>query len=230
VHISVVVPAFNEERTISHLIQNILKHRLEAHQLEIIVIDDGSTDKTYQCITSFNSQIQCIKHEKNMGKGAALQSGFAAAKGEIVIIQDADLEYDPSEYSDLLKPLVDDRADVVYGSRFHGSKPHRTIYFWHYLGNQYLTLLCNMITNLNLTDIETGFKVIRSDFIKKLHLREKGFGIEPELTIKLARSGARFYEVGISYYGRTYSEGKKVTWRHGLEACWCILKYGLFKR
>lgn len=201
---------------------------------EIIIIDDGSKDQTEAVVHHFltahqEQNIRYIKHPHNMGKGAALHTGISMATGDYVIIQDADLEYDPFEYPVLLQPLADDRADVVYGSRFIGGGPHRVLFFWHYVGNRFLTLLSNAFTDLNLTDMETCYKVFKRDIIQNISLKEKRFGFEPEVTAKIAKiPGIRIYEVGISYYGRTYAEGKKINWRDGVRALYCIVKYNLF--
>ncbi len=229
-HISVLIPAYNEERTIKALLKKVLENRFQPHQWDVLVIDDCSRDKTAEIVKTFATEVRLITHPKNLGKGAALRTGFEAVRGEVIIIQDADLEYDPKEYPKLLQPILNGAADVVYGSRFLGSDAHRVLYFWHYVGNKLLTLLSNMTTNLNLSDMETGYKTIRTDLIRKIRFQENGFGIEPELTAKLAILGARFYEVGISYYGRTYIEGKKITWKDGIKAFWHILKYGLIQR
>ena len=201
---------------------------------EIIVVNDCSTDNTKKVIEDFsatsNSNIKLFHQEKNQGKGAAIRKGIELASGDFLIVQDADLEYNPEEFNLLLQPAVDGVADVVYGSRFMGGKPHRILFFWHSLGNKFLTFLSNMFTNLNLTDMETCYKLIRSDYAKKIKLKENRFGFEPEVTAKLARiKGIRIYEVGISYYGRTYQEGKKIGWKDGFRAIYCIFKYGLFK-
>lgn len=229
--ITVIIPVFNEACTIETILKRVTAVDISSSK-EIIVIDDCSTDGTreflenYQIHTKDTFKFQ--SHEKNMGKGAALRTGFDAATGDIVIIQDADLEYDPFEYPKLLAPILNGKADVVYGSRFVGSEPHRVLLFWHSMGNKLLTFLSNMFTNLNLTDMETCYKVFRKEVLLKLDLRENRFGIEPEITAKIARLNCRIYEVGISYAGRTYEEGKKIGWRDGLWALWCIAKYNLF--
>lgn len=225
--ISVVIPAYNEERTLETLLQRVLAARDPSQQWEVVLVDDGSTDRTAEIARRFLADVKLITLDRNHGKGTALRKGFAAAHGEVIIIQDADLEYDPAEYAILLEPVLGGTADVVFGSRFVSNRPRRVIYFWHYVGNKFLTLLANLAANLNLSDMETGHKVIRREFLRRFELCEERFGIEPELTIKLARAGARIYEVGISYHGRTYAEGKKPTWRDGLAAVGCIVKYGL---
>lgn len=225
--IAVVIPVYNERATIQEILRRVAAVGLDK---EIIVVDDGSTDGTREWLETERERlgIHLIVHARNMGKGAALRDGFRAATGDIVIVQDADLEYDPQDYPRLIEPIAGGRADVVYGSRFLGSDPHRVLYFWHYLGNRLLTLLSNMFTNLNLSDMETGYKVFRRDLVQAIKLRENRFGFEPEITAKIARRKARVYEVGISYAGREYSEGKKITWRDGLWAAWCIVRYSLF--
>ena len=227
--ISIVIPCFNEANTIEYLVQAVLSAPLTNR--EIIIVDDYSTDGTREILrTKIDGLVdKIIYHESNQGKGAALRTGFSSVTGEVVIIQDADLEYNPQEYPELLKPILDGKADVVYGSRFQGGQAHRVIYFWHYKGNQFLTLLSNMFTNLNLTDMETCYKVFRFDILKKIKIQENRFGFEPEITAKIAQLGCRIYEVGISYSGRTYDEGKKISWKDGLRATWCILKYNLKK-
>ena len=232
--LSIIIPAYNEEKTIGFVLKRVAEVGLPAQlSREIVVVDDGSTDQTEQIVNRFkeahaDTTVRYIKQAVNQGKGEALRVGIQSARGNFIIIQDADLEYDPEEYSHLLQPLLAGRADVVYGSRFMGGRPHRVLYFWHTVGNRFLTLLSNMLTDLNLTDMETCFKVFRSEIIKSIELNEKRFGFEPEVTAKIARiPGIRIYEVGISYYGRTYQEGKKIGWRDGFRAIFCILKYNL---
>jgi len=223
--LSVVIPVFNEAATIRHVIRTVADQLLVG---EIIIVDDASTDETQKqtsSLTALSVPVKLFRHSINQGKGAALRTGIAATTFPYVIIQDADLEYDPREYPTILQPLIEDRADVVYGSRFLGGSAHRVLYFWHRVGNGLLTLLSNMCTNLNLTDMETGFKAFRRETIQKIEIQENRFGFEPEITAKLARHDARFYEVGISYSGRTYQEGKKVGWKDGFRALWCIFRY-----
>ncbi len=234
--LSVIIPAFNEEATVYQILERIVKSKTEGVQKEIIFIDDCSTDQTVSKVELFrvdfsDINLKLIKLEKNSGKGAAIHRGIKEAGGDFIIIQDADLEYHPRDYEKLLQPVLEEKADVVYGSRFRGSAPHRVLFFWHSLGNKFLTLLSNLFTNLNLTDMETCYKLFRSDIIKKLYLGEKRFGFEPEVTAKVSRiPGIRIYEVGISYYGRRYFEGKKIKWKDGARAVYCILKYNLFSR
>jgi len=225
--LSVVIPCYNEIGTLPELLNAVID--APGPEKEIIVVDDGSTDGTRQLLEKDvdGKLARVIYLEHNQGKGAALRAGFAVATGEIIIVQDADLEYDPGDYPALIEPIIDDRADVVYGSRFMGQRPHRVLYFWHRVGNGLLTLLSNMLTNLNLTDIETGYKAFRREVIQSIHIEENRFGFEPEITAKVARGRFRIYEVGIGYFGRTYLEGKKIGWKDGLWAIWCILKYNL---
>jgi glycosyltransferase involved in cell wall biosynthesis len=227
--VSIVVPAYNESAFIGSLIERIdaVDTRSVGFEKEIIVVDDGSTDGTSDVVQPFVREGLLLLRQENMGKGRAVQAGVARATGEYILVQDADLEYDPADYPLMLQPILNNQADVVYGSRFIGHRPHRVLYFWHRVGNGLLTLLSNLFTNLNLTDIETGFKAFRGDVIRSLQIEEDRFGFEPEVTAKVARGGYRIYEVGIAYFGRTYAEGKKIGWRDGVRAVWCILKYNL---
>jgi len=229
--LSVVMPVYNEINTIETIIDKVIKVDIGSLEKEIIIIDDGSTDGTRAFLKTIHHPIiKVIFHEKNSGKAASINTSRQYITGDIVIIQDADLEYDPEEYPKLLKPIKDGKADVVYGSRFIGSEPHRVLYFWHYVGNKFLTLFSNMLTNLNLTDMETCYKMIRAPLFRSIEIESSGFGIEPEITAKLAKlPGRRIYEVGISYWGRNYSEGKKITWKDGASAIYYILKFALWR-
>lgn len=234
--LSIIIPVFNEENTIQGILEKVRKVNLLGIEKEIIIVNDCSTDRTDVQVLSYielhsKVNIRYFSHSLNKGKGAAIHTGINESTGDYIIIQDADLEYDPNEYPLLLKPLDEGIADVVYGSRFMGGQPHRILFFWHSIGNKILTFISNVFTNLNLTDMETCYKCFRRDFLQKILLKEKRFGFEPEVTAKIARfKKVRIYEIGISYYGRTYEEGKKINWKDGLRAIYCILKYNLFDR
>ena len=231
--LSVVVPCYNEAATVEAALERILQADTLGLALEVLVVDDGSRDGSADLVRAMaegEPRLRLVRHEANRGKGAALRSGFAQAGGDIVLIQDADLEYDPAEYPRLLEPIVAGRADVVYGSRFKGGESTRVLYYWHSVANKGLTMLSNMLTNINLTDMECCYKVMRRDVVERLDLREQRFGVEPEITARIGRlkPRPRFYEVGVSYAGRTYEDGKKITWKDGLWAVWCIFRYNLF--
>lgn len=223
--LSVVIPCYNEKDTIENLVNAVRKTSIQP--LEIIIVDDCSTDGTRDVLKEKINVDKIVYHERNMGKGAALRTGFQHATGDVVVVQDADLEYDPQEYHLLYEPIVSGKADVVYGSRFMSGGCRRVLYFWHMVGNKFLTLLSNMFTNINLTDMETCYKMFRREVIQSINIEEERFGFEPEITAKVARGGWRIYEVGISYYGRTYAEGKKIGWRDGFRAIYAIVKYNL---
>jgi glycosyltransferase involved in cell wall biosynthesis len=225
--LSIVIPVYNEKNTIEELIRRVQEVDVSLNK-EIIIVDDGSNDGTPEILKSLKQpDIKVVYHNSNQGKGAALHTGFSEAEGDIILVQDADLEYDPKEYPKLLEPILDGRADAVYGSRFLGG-PHRVLYFWHYIGNRFLTALSNMLSNLNLSDMETCYKVFKKDILDRITLKSKRFGFEPEITLKLAKLNARIYEVPISYSGRDYSEGKKIGWRDGLAALYHIIRYRFF--
>lgn len=235
--LSIVIPAYNEENTILEILAKVSSVKLiEGITKEIIIVNDFSKDKTKELVQKYISEgndkeVKYFEHEVNKGKGAAIHTGIQYATGDLLIIQDADLEYDPNEYNLLLKPIIDGFADVVYGSRFKGAQPHRILFFWHSIGNQLLTFISNVFTNLNLSDMETCYKMFRTDIVQNIRLKEKRFGFEPEVTAKMSRiPDIRIYEIGISYYGRTYKEGKKINWKDGLRAIYCILKYNIFNR
>ncbi len=226
--LSVVIPVYNEVETVRTILETVREVPLPGGlEKEIVVVDDCSTDGTREVLADLerDRSIRVVFHERNRGKGAALRTGIATTRGDIVLIQDADLEYDPREYPKLIEPILAGRADVVYGSRFSGGESKRVLFYWHYVGNRFLTTLSNMFTNINLTDMETCYKVFRGEIIRGIRIEEDRFGFEPEVTSKVARLGCRIYEVGISYYGRTYAEGKKINWKDGVRALWCIVKY-----
>jgi len=228
--LSVIIPAYNEAATIEEVVRRVSAVELPGLEIELVAVDDASSDGTGAILERLAAEYDALRvftHEVNRGKGAALGTGFAAATGDVLLIQDADLEYDPHEYPKLVAPILEGRADVVYGSRFAGGGAHRVLYFWHFVGNRLLTLLSNAFTNLNLSDMETCFKVFRREVLAGVTIEERRFGVEPELTAKVAAGGWRLYEVGISYHGRTYAEGKKIGWRDGVRAAWCIVKYNL---
>ncbi len=228
--ISIIIPAFNEEGTIVKTVRRVLRTKIRGVNKEIFIVNDGSRDKTLQEIMKIkDKRVKAIDKRRNEGKGAAIRDAFRKISGDVVIIQDADLEYDPNEITKLLEPIRKGQADVVYGSRFMGGEAHRVLLFWHMVGNRFLTLFSNMITNINLTDMETCYKLFTIDVAKKLRLKENRFGFEPEFTMKVAKMKARVYEMGISYSGRSYSEGKKINWKDGVHAIWCMIKYGILE-
>jgi glycosyltransferase involved in cell wall biosynthesis len=235
--LSILIACYNEEKTIIAMLEKVLAVELIGNmEKEIIIIDDASADRTVTVLQAFieknlHQPVQVYRHTKNAGKGICIQLGIEKASGDIIVIQDADLEYDPADYNRLLKPIVEGHADVVYGSRFRGSEPHRVLFFFHTLGNKFLTFLSNIFTQLNLTDMETGYKMFKAGVLKSIELKEKRFGFEPEVTAKVSRiKGIRIYEVGISYYGRTFEEGKKINWKDGFWSILCIFRYNIFRR
>jgi glycosyltransferase involved in cell wall biosynthesis len=228
VKVSVIVPVYNEARTIREVVQSVRAVKVEGVVFELVVVDDGSTDETGSICQSLGQEIDVYERQTNQGKGAALRKAISLASGEVILIQDADLEYDPTEYPKLLAPILSGRADVVIGSRFAGSDAHRVVYFWHMVGNRFLTLLSNVMSDLNLTDMECGYKVFRADILKRIQITENRFGFEPEIVAKVAKQRCRIYEVGVSYYGRTYAEGKKIGVKDGFRALYAITKHNLF--
>lgn len=230
--LSIIIPVYNEKNTIRDILARVERSDTGGLQKEIVIVDDASTDGTTEVLREYESVYRIVRHPRNRGKGAALRTGFMAATGDIVLVQDADLEYNPDDYPKLITPILEGKADAVYGSRFMGGQAHRVLYFWHYLGNKFLTTLSNMFTNLNLTDMETGYKAFRREVIQKIapKLRSDRFGFEPEVTARLAKAHARIYEVGISYEGRTYAEGKKISWKDGVKAIFAIVYFNLFDR
>ncbi|HEX7167578.1 MAG TPA: glycosyltransferase family 2 protein [Acidimicrobiales bacterium] len=228
--VSVVIPVYNEAATLADIVKAVEDADYLGLDHEIVLVDDGSVDGSRDVLQAMADRHEVVLQPENRGKGAALRTGFARATGDVVIVQDADLEYDPGDYPRLLEPILDGHADAVYGSRFMGSGPHRVVYFWHYVGNKILTMLSNMVTNLNLTDMETCYKVFRREVLDEIDLVSDRFGFEPEFTVKLSRLGRPVYEVGISYYGRSYAEGKKITWRDGVDTVWCLVRFGLLER
>jgi len=228
--LSVVIATYNEEKTLETILKQVEAVKIAGVEKEIVIVDDGSTDKTREILKKLESKFRIFYHPRNIGKGAAIRTGFFHSQGDFIIIQDADLEYDPREYQRVLQPLIDGRADVVYGSRFIGSEPHRVMYFWHYIGNRFLTLLSNIFTGMNLTDMEVCYKSFTKEALEKIMpvLQSNRFGIEPEITARLATAKLRIYEVGVSYYGRSYTEGKKINWKDGLAAIWHIIKFNLW--
>ena len=226
--LSVIIPCFNEVNTIKNILEEVKNSDIQDQ--EIIIVDDYSTDGTKEILKNLaDNEIKVLYHDSNKGKGAALRTGFKNATGDICIVQDADLEYDPKEFQIVISPIVENKADVVFGSRFQSGRPHRVVYFWHRIGNGVLTLLSNFFTDLNLSDMETCYKAFRTEVIKSIDIKENRFGFEPEITAKISKLDLRIYEVGISYYGRTYDEGKKIGWKDGIRAIYCILKYNVFK-